>query len=99
MLLALKQHMAQTADMDRVLAYIDTLPYHQAEVEKADRQLMKKQEEATLVSCRRSRSTARKSSLSTTGSWLPSTRTHSSLGFNSVFFTLWLGVRQDTDSF
>ncbi len=45
-LLALKQHMAQTADMDRVLAYIDTLPYHQAEVEKADRQLMKKQEEA-----------------------------------------------------
>ncbi|MDE5588848.1 MAG: DUF4368 domain-containing protein, partial [Acetatifactor sp.] len=44
--LALQQHIAQTADMGKVLAYIDTLPYHQAEVEKADRQLMKKQEEA-----------------------------------------------------
>ncbi len=44
--LALKQHIAQTADIDRILAYIDTLPYHQAEVEKADRQLLKKQEEA-----------------------------------------------------
>ena len=44
--LALQQHIAQTADMGQVLAYIDTLPYHQAEVEKADRQLMKKQEEA-----------------------------------------------------
>ncbi len=46
MFLALKQHIAQTADIDRILAYIDTLPYHQAEVEKADRQLLKKQEEA-----------------------------------------------------
>ncbi len=44
--LALKQHIGQTVDIDRVLAYIDTLPYHQAEVEKADRQLLKKQEEA-----------------------------------------------------
>ena len=44
--LALKQHIAQTADMEQVLAYIDTLPYHQAEVEKADRLLIKKQEEA-----------------------------------------------------
>ena len=44
--LALRQHIAQTADMDRVLTYIETLPYHQAEVEKADRQLLKKQEEA-----------------------------------------------------
>lgn len=45
-LLALQQHIAQTVDMEQVLAYIDTLPYHQAEVEKADRQLIKKQEEA-----------------------------------------------------
>lgn len=44
--LALQQHIAHTVDMGQVLAYIDTLPYHQAEVEKADRQLMKKQEEA-----------------------------------------------------
>ena len=44
--LALRQHIDQTADMDRVLAYIETIPYHQAEVEKADRQLVKKQEEA-----------------------------------------------------
>ena len=44
--LALRQHIDQTADMDRILAYIETLPYHQAEVEKADRQLVKKQEEA-----------------------------------------------------
>ena len=44
-LLALLQHIAQTADMEQVLAYIDTLPYHQAEVEKADRQLLKKREE------------------------------------------------------
>ena len=44
--LALKQHIAQTADMDRVLAYIDTLPYHQAGVEKVDRQILEKQEEA-----------------------------------------------------
>lgn len=44
--LALQQHIAQTADMGQILAYIDTLPYHQAEVEKADRQLIKKQEEA-----------------------------------------------------
>lgn len=44
--LALRQHIAQTADMGRVLTYIETLPYHQAEVEKADRQLMKKREEA-----------------------------------------------------
>ena len=44
-LLALQQHIAQTADMEQVLAYIDTLPYHQAEVEKADRQLLKKREE------------------------------------------------------
>lgn len=44
--LALKQHIAQTADMERVLAYIEALPYHQTEVEKADRQLLKKQEEA-----------------------------------------------------
>lgn len=44
--LALQQHIAHTVDMGQVLAYIDTLPYHQAEVEKADRQIMKKQEEA-----------------------------------------------------
>ena len=43
--LALKQHIAQTADMERILAYIETLPYRQAEVEKADRQLLKRQEE------------------------------------------------------
>lgn len=43
---ALKQHIDQTADMERILAYIETLPYRQAEVEKADRQLLKKQEEA-----------------------------------------------------
>lgn len=43
---ALWQHIAQTADMDRVLAYIESLPYHQAEVEKAEQQLLKKQEEA-----------------------------------------------------
>lgn len=45
-LVALQQHIAQTADMGRVLAYIEAIPYHQAEVEKADRQLLKKQEEA-----------------------------------------------------
>ncbi len=44
--LGLRQHIDQTADMERVLAYIETLPYRQAEVEKADRQLLKKQEEA-----------------------------------------------------
>ncbi|MCM1560551.1 MAG: recombinase family protein [Butyrivibrio sp.] len=44
--LALRQHIAQTADMGRILDYIDTLPYHQTEVEKADRQLVKKKEEA-----------------------------------------------------
>lgn len=43
--LALQQQIAQTADMEQVLAYMDTLPYHQAEVEKADRQLLKKQQE------------------------------------------------------
>ncbi|MCM1304459.1 MAG: recombinase family protein [Lachnospiraceae bacterium] len=44
--LALQQHIAQTADIGQILDYIDALPYHQAEVEKADRQLVKKQEEA-----------------------------------------------------
>ena len=44
-LLALQQHIAQTANMEQILVYIDTLPYHQAEVEKADRLLSKKQEE------------------------------------------------------
>ena len=43
---ALQQHIAQAADMGRVLAYLETIPYHQAEVEKTDRQLLKKQEEA-----------------------------------------------------
>ncbi|MCM1045720.1 MAG: recombinase family protein [Candidatus Gastranaerophilales bacterium] len=45
-LLALRQHIAQAADMGRVLDYIDAMPYHRMEVEKTDRQLMKKQEEA-----------------------------------------------------
>ena len=44
--LTLQQHIAQTADMDHVLAYIETFPYRQTEVERAERQLLKKQEEA-----------------------------------------------------
>ncbi len=42
--LALRQHIAQTADMSRILSYIENLPYHRAEMEKADRHLLKKQE-------------------------------------------------------
>lgn len=44
--LALKHHISRIADMERILNYIETLPYHQAEMEKANRQLLKKQEEA-----------------------------------------------------
>ena len=44
--LSLKQHIDNIADMGRILAYLETLPYHQAEVEKADIQRVKRQEEA-----------------------------------------------------
>ncbi len=44
--LSLKQHIDNIADMVRILAYLETLPYHQAEVEKADIQRVKRQEEA-----------------------------------------------------
>lgn len=44
--LALRQHIAQTADIGRILTYMETLPCHQAEVEKTGRRLFKKQEEA-----------------------------------------------------
>ena len=44
--LSLKQHIDNIADMGRILAYLETLPYHQAEVEKADIQRIKRQEEA-----------------------------------------------------
>ncbi len=49
--LALKRHIDQTADMERVSAYMEALPYHQAESEKADRKLLKKQEEAEKYAC------------------------------------------------
>lgn len=44
--LALKQHIGAVLDMERVFQYIETLPLHRAEVQKADAQLVKKQEEA-----------------------------------------------------
>lgn len=44
--LSLKQHIDNIADMGRILAYLETLPYHQAEVEKVDIQRVKRQEEA-----------------------------------------------------
>ncbi len=44
--LSLKQHIDRIVDMERILAYLETLPYHQADVEKADRQRIKRQEEA-----------------------------------------------------
>lgn len=44
--LSLKQHIDNIADMGQILAYLETLPYHQAEVEKADIQRMKCQEES-----------------------------------------------------
>lgn len=43
--LSLKEHIANILDMEQILAYIETLPIHQAEVQKADAQLVKKQEE------------------------------------------------------
>lgn len=48
--LALKQHIGAVLDMERVLSYIETLPFRQAEVQKADAQLVKKQEEAARYS-------------------------------------------------
>lgn len=43
--LALKQHIEVVLNMERVLGYIETLPFRQEEVQKADAQLIKKQEE------------------------------------------------------
>lgn len=48
--LSLKQHIDNIVDMERILAYLETLPYHQADVEKADRQRIKRQEEAARYS-------------------------------------------------
>ena len=42
----LKQHIAGVLDMERTLAYIDTLPLQQEKAKRADRQLLQKQEEA-----------------------------------------------------
>lgn len=44
--LALKQHIGAVLDRERVFQYIETLPLHRAEVQKADARLVKKQEEA-----------------------------------------------------
>lgn len=44
-LLSLKEHIANIVNMEQILAYIETLPFHQAEVQKVDSQLVKKQEE------------------------------------------------------
>lgn len=47
---ALKQHIEVVMDMERVLAYIETLPFRQEQVQKADAQLVKKQEETARYS-------------------------------------------------
>ncbi len=44
-LLSLKEHIADILDMERILRYIETLPVQREEVQKADAQLMKRQEE------------------------------------------------------
>lgn len=43
--LSLKEHISNILNMEQILAYIETLPFHQAEAQKADSQLAKKQEE------------------------------------------------------
>lgn len=43
--LSLKEHIANILNMEQILAYIETLPFHQAEVQKMDSQLVRKQEE------------------------------------------------------
>lgn len=43
--LSLKQHIENIADIERILDYIETLPFCRDEVRKADAQLVKKQEE------------------------------------------------------
>ncbi len=48
--LSLKQHIDNIVDMERILAYLETLPYHQADVEKVDRQRIKRHEEAARYS-------------------------------------------------
>lgn len=48
--LALKQHIGVVLNMERVLGYIETLPFRQEEVQKADAQLIKKQEETARYS-------------------------------------------------
>lgn len=44
-LLALKQHIANIVQVDKVLTYLETLPYQQKEVQKFDKQIIAKQEE------------------------------------------------------
>ena len=48
--LSLKEHIANILDVERVLQYIETLPIHREEVQKADAQLVKKQEEISRYS-------------------------------------------------
>lgn len=48
--LSLKQHIDNIVDMERIFVYLETLPYHQADVEKVDRQRIKRQEEAARYS-------------------------------------------------
>ena len=44
--LSVKQHIEHIVDMERILDYLETLPYHQADVERVDSQRIKRQEEA-----------------------------------------------------
>lgn len=48
--LSLKQHIDHIVDMEHILACLETLPYHQDDVEKVDRKRMKRQEEAARYS-------------------------------------------------
>ena len=48
--LSLKEHIANILDVERILQCIETLPVHQEEVQKADAQLVKKQEEISRYS-------------------------------------------------
>ena len=48
--LSLKEHIANILNVERILQYIETLPVHREEVQKADAQLVKKQEEISRYS-------------------------------------------------
>lgn len=48
--LSLKEHIANILNVERILQYIETLPIHREEVQKADAQLVKKQEELSRYS-------------------------------------------------